>query len=278
VFPKDDINSGLGVDMQRTCKVYLVGAGPGDPDLLTVKALRLLQESDVVVYDRLVSQGILDLIPSGVSRISVGKAAGNHSMPQDEINELLASLARRGRKVVRLKGGDPFIFGRGSEEALHLRRQGIGFEVVPGISAAVACSAYAGVPLTHRGASRGVRLVTGHFRDDRPIDLDWRALADPDATLVIYMGKSSLKRIFSKLVGAGMDPATPALAIQDGTTASQRRVFGDLLTLPTRVRQMRLESPLLIIVGRTVTLAGELDWFHPAGDPEHASLGHSVGA
>jgi uroporphyrin-III C-methyltransferase/precorrin-2 dehydrogenase/sirohydrochlorin ferrochelatase/uroporphyrin-III C-methyltransferase len=278
VFPKDDINSGLGVDMQRTGKVYLVGAGPGDPDLLTVKALRLLQESDVVVYDRLVSQGILDLIPSGVSRISVGKAAGNHSMPQDEINELLASLARRGRKVVRLKGGDPFIFGRGSEEALHLRGQGIGFEVVPGISAAVACSAYAGVPLTHRGASRGVRLVTGHFRDDRPIDLDWRALADPDATLVIYMGKSSLKRIFSKLVGAGMDPATPALAIQDGTTASQRRVFGDLLTLPTRVRQMRLESPLLIIVGRTVTLAGELDWFHPAGDPEHASLGHSVSA
>ena len=264
--------------MQHEGKVYLVGAGPGDPDLLTVKALRLLQTADVVVYDRLVSTGILDLVPSGVSRIDVGKASGRHGMPQQEINELLASLARRRRAVVRLKGGDPFIFGRGSEEALHLRRHGIEFEVVPGITAAAACSAYAGVPLTHRGVSRGVRLVTGHFRNDEPIDLDWRALADPQATLVIYMGLSNLGRICRRLVAEGMDPATPSLAVQDGTTPWQRRVFGDLLTLPERVRQLGMDSPLLIIIGRTVALAGELDWFHPEGDDRDVALDHSAGA
>ena len=264
--------------MGHNGKVYLVGAGPGDPDLMTVKALRLIQSADVVVYDRLVTQAILDLIPSGVSRISVGKAAGRHSMPQHEINDLLVSLAQRRRSVVRLKGGDPFIFGRGSEEALHLRQHGIGFEVVPGITAAVACSAYAGVPLTHRGASRGVRLVTGHFKDDQPIDLDWRALADPDATLVVYMGRSNLKRICSRLAAAGLDPATPAMAVQDGTTPWQRRVFGDLLTLAERVRSTRLQSPLLVIIGRTVAMAGELDWFEPQGDPLHAALDHTARA
>jgi len=262
--------------MQHEGKVYLVGAGPGDPDLLTVKALRLIQTADVVVYDRLVSKPILELIPSGVSRIDAGKSSGRHSMPQDEINELLANLARRRRSVVRLKGGDPFIFGRGSEEALHLRRQGIEFEVVPGITAAAACSAYAGVPLTHRGISRGVRLVTGHFRNDEPIDLDWRALADPDTTLVVYMGKSNLKRICAKLVATGLDPATPALAVQDGTTPHQRRAFGDLLTLPERVRSMRLGSPLLIIIGRTVTLAGELDWYQVHAEGRHDALDRRV--
>ena len=262
--------------MQQTGKVYLVGAGPGDPDLLTVKALRLMQTADVVVYDRLVSATILDLIPAGVSRIDAGKSSGNHCMPQDEINQLLVSLAQRRRNVVRLKGGDPFIFGRGSEEALYLRRQGVEFEVVPGITAAAACSAYAGVPLTHRGVSRGVRLVIGHFRNDERIDLDWRALADPDATLVVYMGKSNLRRICRQLVAAGMDPATPALAVQHGTTPQQRRVFGDLLTLADRVRSLGLGSPLLFIVGRTVALAGELDWFQPQEVAPHASLGLNV--
>lgn len=264
--------------MNEKAKVYLVGAGPGDPDLLTIKALRLIQSADVVVYDRLVSQPVLDLIPNGVSRINVGKAAGNHSMPQGEINELLASLAQRRRTVVRLKGGDPFIFGRGSEEAIHLRRRGIDFEVVPGITAAAACSAYAGVPLTHRGASRGVRLVTGHFRNDEPIDLDWRSLADPDCTLVIYMGRSNLRRICKRLVVEGLDPATPAVAIQDGTTGQQRRVFGDLLTLDNRVRSLRLQSPMLIIIGRTVAMAGELDWFKPAMETDNAGLFGNVGA
>ena len=199
-------------------------------------------------------------------------------MSQDEINVLLVSLVQRRRKVVRLKGGDPFIFGRGSEEALHLRRHGIEFEVVPGITAAVACSAYAGVPLTHRGTSRGVRLVTGHFRNDERIDLDWRALADPEATLVVYMGRSNLRRICSRLVAAGLDPATPALAVQDGTTSSQRRVFGDLLTLADRVKALHLRSPLLIIIGRTVALAGELDWFEPQREGAHDALGHTAGA
>lgn len=262
--------------MQFQGKVYLVGAGPGDPDLLTVKALRLMRTADVVVYDRLIAKGILDLIPPGVSRIDAGKAAGRHSMPQDEINALLASLARRRRSVVRLKGGDPFIFGRGSEEALYLRNQGIEFEVVPGVTAAAACSAYAGVPLTHRGVSRGVRLVTGHFKNDDPIDLDWRALADADATLVIYMGKSALPRICAELVAAGLDPATPALAVQDGTTPNQRRVFGDLLTLPERVVATRLGSPLLIIVGRTVALAGGLDWFQPHAEDRDGALDRLV--
>lgn len=259
--------------MQHTGKVFLVGAGPGDPGLLTVKAHELLRIADVVVYDRLVSPAILELIPEGVMRISVGKAAGHHSVPQDRINELLVSLcvadADRAKKVVRLKGGDPFIFGRGSEEALHLREHGIEFEVVPGVTAAAACSAYAGVPLTHRGLSHGVRLVTGHFLENKRLKLDWRALADPDSTLVVYMGLSSLDRICNALINEGMDPATPAVAIQDGTTDRQRRVFGDLTTLARRVKSSRLEAPVMVIIGRTVALAGRLDWF--SIDTEHVS-------
>lgn len=251
--------------MQQQGCVYLVGAGPGDPDLLTLKALRLLQAADVVVYDRLISPAVLDLIPGGVSRINVGKAVGHHSMPQDEINELLVNLVRRGRRVVRLKGGDPFIFGRGSEEALFLRRHGFDFEVVPGITAAAACSAYAGVPLTHRGMSRGVRLVTGHFRDDEPVDLDWRALADPEATLVVYMGLANLKRICGELSTVGMAIDTPAVAVQDGTTPQQRRVFGTLGDLPERVHEAGLAAPLLIIIGHTVALANQLDWYLAGG-------------
>ena len=196
--------------MHPTGKVYLVGAGPGDPGLLTVKALELLRSADVVVYDRLVSTGILDLIPEGVMRTSVGKAAGHHCVPQDQINQLLVDLCLQEsadpRTIVRLKGGDPFIFGRGSEEALFLREHGIPFEVVPGVTAAAACSAYAGVPLTHRGLSHGVRFVTGHFLENRRLKLDWRSLADPDSTIVIYMGLSSLGRICTELVNHGLEP------------------------------------------------------------------------
>lgn len=258
--------------MKKQGKVYLVGGGPGDPGLLTVKALDLLHRADVVVYDRLVSKDVLDLIPDGVSRIAVGKAAGHHTMKQEEINELLANLAATGRSVVRLKGGDPFIFGRGSEEAMHLRRRGIDFEVVPGVTAAAACSAYAGVPLTHRGLSRGVRLVTGHFRDDEPIDLDWRALADPDATLVIYMGLTNVARICEGLAKAGVDSTMPAVAIQDGTTDRQRRVFGDLATLPERVHQAGLAAPVLLVIGRTVDLAKDLDWFNLQQEGRRAAV------
>ncbi|RMG33615.1 MAG: uroporphyrinogen-III C-methyltransferase [Gammaproteobacteria bacterium] len=257
--------------MARDCgRVYLVGAGPGDPGLLTVRALQLLQQPDVVVFDRLVSSQILDLIPAGVSRIDAGKRHGHHAMPQDQINELLVRLARSGRRVVRLKGGDPFIFGRGSEEALYLRRHGIEFEVVPGITAAAACSAYAGVPLTHRGLSRGVRLVTGHFRNDEPIDLDWQALADPQATLVIYMGLANLDRLCQGLLAAGRASSTPAMAIQNGTTAEQRQLTATLGELPRAVRQARLGAPLLVVIGETVALAEQLQWFHPEAIDEEA--------
>ena len=248
-------------------KVYLVGAGPGDPELLTVKALRLIEQADVVVYDRLVATGVLQLIPEGISRINVGKASGHHRMSQDEINELLLRLARAGRCVVRLKGGDPFIFGRGSEEALYLRRGGVPFEVVPGITAATACTSYAGVPLTHRGMSRGVRLVTGHLRDDEDIDLDWRALSDPESTLVIYMGLANLERISKRLIQAGLNPDMPALAVQNGTLPEQRRVLGVLRNLPARVAAQGMQAPLLIIVGPTVGLAEELDWCTPENFP-----------
>jgi len=243
--------------------VYLVGAGPGDPELMTVKALRLIQSVDVVVYDRLVSPEILALVPQGVARIAVGKAPGHHCVPQDEINELLVSLASRSRSVARLKGGDPFIFGRGSEEALELRRHGIRFEVVPGITAAVAASAYAGIPLTHRALSRGVRLVTGHLREGEELELDWERLADPQATLVVYMGLINLPVIVQRLVSAGLAPATPAAAVQEGSTVRQRSVYATLETLPAAVAAAGLQAPVAIIVGETVALADELYWFEP---------------
>ncbi len=242
--------------------VYLVGAGPGDPDLLTLKAHRLLQQADVVVHDRLVSDRVLDLVPDRVARVPVGKESGRHCVPQARINAILVEQARRHARVVRLKGGDPFVFGRGSEEALHLRRHGIPFEVVPGITAAVACSAYAGVPLTHRGLSHGVQFVTGHFRDDRDVDHDWRCLANPDSTLVIYMGLSNLALIANRLVAAGLPGELPAMAVQDGTSRGQRRVIATLAELPRKVDEAALASPVLVVIGRTVALAEELDWFN----------------
>jgi uroporphyrin-III C-methyltransferase len=247
--------------MQSTSKVYLVGAGPGDPDLLTVKALRLLQSADAVVYDRLISDAILDMIPDGVTRIFVGKASGRHSVPQSDINELLVSLACKNRRIVRLKGGDPFVFGRGSEEALYLKRHGVSFEVVPGITSAAACTAYSGVPLTHRGLSRNLHLMTGHYRDDEPLDFDAARFADPNDTLVIYMGLANLPRICSHLMAAGLPASTPALAVQDGTLPSQRRILSDLRRLPLNVAAAGLKPPVLVVIGRTVSLADELDWF-----------------
>jgi len=259
--------------MNQAGKVYLVGGGPGDPGLLTVRALELLRAADVVVFDRLISAEILALIPEGVARISVGKAAGYHSVPQDEINDLLVRLATGGRMVVRLKGGDPFIFGRGSEEALHLRRHGIAFEVVPGVTAAAACSAYAGVPLTHRGMSRAVHLVTGHFQEGEQLDLDWQGLADADGTLVIYMGLTSLARVCQELRAQGLDQSTPAVAIQSGTTSLQRQVFGTLANLPDRVREAGLQAPVLVVIGSTVALAQQLDWFEVEQGDDAISLG-----
>lgn len=248
-------------------RVALVGAGPGDPDLLTVKALRLIQTAGVVVYDRLVSPEIMSLISPSAERIYAGKALGHHHLVQDEINERLVSLARSGRDVVRLKGGDSFVFGRGSEEALYLAQNGVAFEVVPGISAAAGCSSYAGIPLTHRGLATGVQFVPGHLREGLRLDLDWSKLADPDTTLVIYMGLQSLSETSAELVAAGLPADTPAAAIENGTTPRQRRVIGTLETLVELTREAKLQAPTLIVIGRVVSLADQLDWFTPEDSP-----------
>jgi uroporphyrin-III C-methyltransferase/precorrin-2 dehydrogenase/sirohydrochlorin ferrochelatase/uroporphyrin-III C-methyltransferase len=247
--------------MSKSKKVYLVGTGPGDPELLTVKAMRLLQNADVVIYDRLVSQAILDEIPAGVSRIYVGKKAGNHTIPQDEINQLLLNLADGQRTIVRLKGGDPFIFGRGGEEAMLLAKNGVTFEIVPGITAASACATYAGIPLTHRGLAQDIQIVTGHRQADKPLELDWAALAGANKTVVIYMGLANIDYITRKLIDAGLDADTPAAAIQNGTTARQQRVLSTVSSLYNDVRIAMLQTPVIFVIGKVVSLADELDWF-----------------
>ena len=244
-------------------KIYLVGAGPGDPDLLTVKAQRLIQTADMVVYDRLVSSEILDLIPDSVSRIYVGKATSHHTLSQKEINALLVDLARKHQRVVRLKGGDPFIFGRGGEEALALARNDIQFEVVPGITAAQACATYAGIPLTHRGLARGVQFVTGHCKDNEALVLDQAALSNPDQTLVIYMGLANLPQIIRDLVEAGRSEDTPAAIVERGTTANQRNIITTIGELQQAVDQHMIASPAMLIIGPVVSLAEELEWFMP---------------
>jgi uroporphyrin-III C-methyltransferase/precorrin-2 dehydrogenase/sirohydrochlorin ferrochelatase/uroporphyrin-III C-methyltransferase len=251
--------------MATTGFVSLVGSGPGDPELLTIKALRLIQQADVVVFDRLVSTDILDLIPPGISRISVGKSPGKHCVPQHQINEIIVSLALSGRRLVRLKGGDPYIFGRGGEEALVLRQHGIPFEVVPGVTAAAGCSSYSGIPLTHRGLSNSVRFVTGHLQNNETLDIDWDKLADPDCTLVFYMGFANLQTICSELMRAGLPASTPAAAIQGGTTSCQQKVISSLAELADAVSEAGLQAPVTTIIGDVVTLSNELDWFLPEG-------------
>jgi len=254
-----DIDEGSGL-VNSKATVHLVGAGPGDPDLLTLKAVKALKQADVVVYDRLVSPEILDLIGSGATRIFVGKAASNHHLPQEEINDLLVRLAETNHTVVRLKGGDPFIFGRGSEEAEHLSRHGIPFRVVPGITAASGISAALGIPLTHRGLASGVRFVTGHAQAGQPLDMDWKSLADEQTTLVFYMGLANLSEISKRLIGAGLPGDTPAAAIARGTSDGQRQCIGTLAGLPALVRDLDLPSPVLVVVGRVVGLADRLNW------------------
>lgn len=240
-------------------KVFLVGAGPGDPELLTLKAARVIAAADVVVYDRLVPPEVLDLIPDGAARIFVGKEAGNHALPQPEINQVLVRLGRSGRNVVRLKGGDPFIFGRGREEADALECAGIPYEVVPGITAAQGCAAAARVPLTHRGLARSVRYVTGHCKSDEPLDLDWASLADPDTTLVVYMGLANVEEIAAQLIAFGLPQTTPALAVSQGTTPRERRLRTCLCDLPRTVAEAELATPILFIIGRVAALAAELE-------------------
>jgi uroporphyrin-III C-methyltransferase len=241
-----------------SAKVFLVGAGPGDPGLLTVAAHDLLKTADVVVYDRLVSREVLSLVPPGAARINVGKQPHCHPVPQDEINDLLVSLAQDGRRVVRLKGGDPYMFGRGSEEALHLIRNSVEFEVVPGITSATGCAAAAGVPLTHRGLATSVRYITGHCREDRDLELDWQGLADPDTTLVIYMGVANMAQIAVRLIRNGLPSSTPAMAVSQGTTLHQRQLTSTLGEVADAVADAKLKSPVLFIVGRVVDLAAHL--------------------
>ncbi|HHK74490.1 MAG TPA: uroporphyrinogen-III C-methyltransferase [Rhizobiales bacterium] len=243
--------------------VYLVGAGPGDPELITVKARRLIESADVLVYDLLVSDEILKLASPDAMRIFAGKAARNHHMPQDEINHLLVTLAGQHDVVVRLKGGDPFVFGRGSEEALYLAAHDIPFEIVPGVTAASGCAAYAGIPLTHRGISRSVQLMTGHSMLGRSVDEDinWESLSDPETTLVIYMGLINAPLIARRLIEGGRPEATPVAVIQDGTTPRQRTVLTTLKALPEDVNKAKIRSPALFIVGEVTSLSKKLAWF-----------------
>ena len=241
-------------------EVYLVGAGPGEPDLLTFRALRLMQQADVVVYDRLVSVGILDLTRRDSEKIYVGKQRNNHSMAQDSINELLASLAKKGKRVVRLKGGDPFIFGRGGEEIETLMQENINFQVVPGITAASGCASYAGIPLTHRDHAQSCTFVTGHLKQDST-DLNWQQLSAPNQTIVFYMGLLGLEKICQSLIENGCSKNHPIAIIQQGTTIHQRVITGTLESLPNKVENNKLKAPTLIIVGTVVTLHDKLNWF-----------------
>jgi len=255
--------------------VYLVGAGPGDPELLTLRGARLIAGADAVVFDNLVSPAIVELAPPGAERHYVGKKAADHTLPQEDINALLVRLARAGKRVVRLKGGDPFIFGRGGEEMEALVDAGITVEVVPGVTAAAGIAAYAGIPLTHRDYARSVVFTTG-FLKDGALDLDWPMLARPGQTLVIYMGVSRLDEICRQLVAHGLPPDTPAGVIERGTTQAQRQVVADLATLAARVAEADIRPPALTFVGGVVGLYPRLAWFAPqaqAGVPHAPHAG-----
>ncbi len=245
---------------QRVGTVHLVGAGPGDPELLTLRAARLLGRADAVVYDHLVSPQVLDFVAPEAEQIYAGKQRNKHSMPQDDINRLLVRLARQGKNVVRLKGGDPFVFGRGGEEMQVLAEHGVPFEVVPGITAACGVSCYAGIPLTHRDHAQSCLFVTGHLKDGS-CNLDWPALVRPRQTVVIYMGLNALDEICTQLKAHGVAADMPAAVVQQGTTAQHRVVTGTLDTLPQRVEG--LKSPSLIIVGEVVRLHDTLAWYAP---------------
>ncbi len=249
-------------------EVYLVGAGPGDPDLLTFRALRLLQQSDVVLHDRLVSPKILAMARRDAEKIYVGKEKANHAVRQENINQLLVDFAKQGKRVCRLKGGDPFIFGRGGEEIADLAKQGIPFQIVPGVTAASGCAAYSGIPLTHRDYSQSCIFVTGHLRDGT-IDLNWEMLCQPQQTVVVYMGLTGLETLCEQMIVHGTPPTTPAALIEQGTTRKQRVLTGSLATLPDLVRKADVHAPTLVVIGDVVQLHGQLDWFKSAANGEN---------
>jgi len=251
-----------GERMPDAGEVYLVGGGPGDPDLLTFKALRLMQQADVVVYDRLVSPEVLELVRRDAERIYAGKERDFHSIPQDQINALLVKLAKEGKRVCRLKGGDPFIFGRGGEEIATLMQEGVAFQVVPGITAASGCATYAGIPLTHRDYSQSVTFVTGNLKDGT-INLNWDALAKPNQTIVFYMGLHGIKTICAELIAHGVPDTMPAALVQQGTTPNHQVYIGNLRNLPSLVEEAEVKPPTLIIVGEVVELHEKLNWYKP---------------
>lgn len=240
-------------------EVYLVGAGPGDPELLTLKALRLMQQADVVIYDRLVSEPIMELCRRDAEKIYVGKARSNHAVPQEGINALLVQYAQQGKRVCRLKGGDPFIFGRGGEEIEELFAAGIAFQVVPGITAASGCSAYAGIPLTHRDYAQSVRFLTGHLKEGSP-ELPWHELVYENQTLVLYMGLVGLEKICQRLIEHGQRPDMPVALVSKGTTPDQKVVVGTLADIASKVSDHQIQAPTLTIIGEVVRLREQLQW------------------
>jgi uroporphyrin-III C-methyltransferase/precorrin-2 dehydrogenase/sirohydrochlorin ferrochelatase len=248
------------LDISSEGEVALVGSGPGDPELITFRAVRLLQRADVVVYDRLVPKGIVDLARRDAEKIYAGKASSNHTMPQQEINELLVRLAQSGKRVVRLKGGDPFIFGRGGEEIGELMKHNIAFQVVPGVTSASGCSSYAGIPLTHRDYAHSVVFATGHLKNDM-VELNWDVLVQPNQTAVIYMGLMGLATIAKELVAHGQSKEMPVAVVHNGTLPDQEIVISDLGNIAAQVRQSTIKSPALIIVGEVVRLHGQLNWY-----------------
>ena len=260
----------LGTRAKTAGKVWLVGAGPGDPELLTLKAARVLACADVVVHDRLVSPEIVDLVPASARRLYVGKRKSSHSLPQDDVNDLLVALAREGLTVVRLKGGDPFMFGRGGEELLACRAAGVDCDVVPGISAAVAAAASVGAPLTHRGMAQAVTFVTGHASiaadgEAKEPDLDWAALAKANHTVAVYMGLSTAPMIAARLMAAGRAASTPVVVVENASRADERRVSTTLSGLPEAVRE--LDGPAILIIGEVAALAGISAHPRESGDP-----------